>query len=422
MEVDGNITANRFYGDGSGLTGIGGAQCLSWNSSLRRLSISGCSGYVTISDYWEPDTDDQRLSIAGHLLTIENGNTVTLPDNVNDADANPTNELQTLGFSGYNLSLSSGGSVTLPWANNGSAYSYSFRNIGINTTTPSNDFVIYNASGTVEMDYDNISIFNQGAEKVNISASSGYSGWIGTKGPGDSFNAVVGYVTGYPDFGSIAVLNDGSNFRAGMQVNSNGTGTLYAEGPNDNTNFIATFLSSGYPNNGYASVNDQSGNWQARMYVNSAGNGIIEADSKSFRMPHPYRPGYDIVYACIEGPEAATYVRGTAELSNGTVKIIFPDHFQIVASENSMTILITPLSADSKGLAVVEKSTYGFTVKELSNGTGTYAFDWEAKCIRKGYEDFEVIQESIDNQIKGSLSKGSGQTDKVFLAPKSRDR
>jgi len=58
MEVDGDVTANRFFGDGSGLTGIGGAQCLTWSSSSRRLSISGCSGYVTISDYWEADTDD----------------------------------------------------------------------------------------------------------------------------------------------------------------------------------------------------------------------------------------------------------------------------------------------------------------------------------------------------------------------------
>ena len=62
-------------------------------------------------------------------------------------------------------------------------------------------------------------------------------------------------------------------------------------------------------------------------------------------MPHPDKPGYDIVYTCVEGPEAAAYVRGTAELSNGTVEILFPDHFQIVASENSMTILITPLSS-----------------------------------------------------------------------------
>lgn len=64
--IDGNVTANAFIGDGSQLTGIGGAQCLQWNNLTRRLSISGCAGDFFISDY------------------------------VNDADSDPDNELQTL--------------------------------------------------------------------------------------------------------------------------------------------------------------------------------------------------------------------------------------------------------------------------------------------------------------------------------------
>jgi len=275
---------------------------------------------------------------------------------------------------------------------------------------------IQDENGFVEIDYNSFLISSEGVRKVWLLDSIGYPGWIATKGPGDSFNAVIGFVTGYPDFGSIAVLNNGSNFRAGMQVNSNGTGVLYGEGPNDYTNFVATYL-YGYPNNGYASVNDQYGNWQARMYVNGSGQGVMDADIKNFRMPHPGKPGHDIVYSCVEGPEAAAYIRGTAELSNGTAEIIFPDHFQIVAGETGMTILITPLSADSKGLAVVEKSKNGFTVKELFNGSGTYSFDWEAKCIRKGYEDYQVIQESIDNQTEESKSINSGGIHNDFIAP-----
>jgi len=58
-----------------------------------------------------------------------------------------------------------------------------------------------------------------------------------------------------------------------------------------------------------------------------------------------------------------------------------------------------------------------FAVKELFNGTGTYSFDWEAKCIRKGYEDYEVIQESIDNQTEESKSLNSGGKNHDFLAP-----
>lgn len=45
------------------------------------------------------DTDDQNelqdISLVGHELTISKGSTVTLPDEVDDADADPTNELNT---------------------------------------------------------------------------------------------------------------------------------------------------------------------------------------------------------------------------------------------------------------------------------------------------------------------------------------
>lgn len=64
----------------------------------------------------DPATDDQTLSTnsAAGNISISGGNTVTL--NVNDADANPLNEIQTLTLVGRNLSISGtgGNTVTLP--------------------------------------------------------------------------------------------------------------------------------------------------------------------------------------------------------------------------------------------------------------------------------------------------------------------
>ncbi len=322
------------------------------------------------------------------------------PSSFDDADADPTNELQNISLSGNTLSLSrSGGSVDLPtggssWTDNGSEYTYSNRNIGINTSTPGTDFEIYNSGGTVQMGHNSIVINSEtGDKKVELTTLAGYPGWIGTYGPNTSTNTVLGFVSGSANNGSIGVLDQNSNFVAGMQVSSLGVGVLEAEGPNGNLNFLVTAL-SGYPNNGVAAVYDENNNWQARMYVNSSPQGVIEADIKNFRMAHPNIPGIDIVYTCVVGPEVAAYVRGTATLSNGNAVIEFPEHFQIVASEISLTVQITPLSADSQGLAVTEKSSNGFEVKELFDGTGNYSFDWEAKCIRKGYEDFQVLQKN----------------------------
>ena len=59
-----------------------------------------------------PGTDDQKLSLSGTKLSIEDGNTVDL-EGLQDADADPQNEIQKLSRSGNRIRLSSsGGEVT----------------------------------------------------------------------------------------------------------------------------------------------------------------------------------------------------------------------------------------------------------------------------------------------------------------------
>jgi len=56
----------------------------------------------------------QNLSLIDHELSIENGNSVILPDEVDDADADPGNEIQVLYISNDTIFLSDGGFVKLP--------------------------------------------------------------------------------------------------------------------------------------------------------------------------------------------------------------------------------------------------------------------------------------------------------------------
>lgn len=55
----------------------------------------------------DPATDDQTLSFNGSNLTISGGNTVNLNSLINDADADPANELQDLIFENNTISLAS---------------------------------------------------------------------------------------------------------------------------------------------------------------------------------------------------------------------------------------------------------------------------------------------------------------------------
>ncbi|NND32520.1 MAG: hypothetical protein HKN76_08010, partial [Saprospiraceae bacterium] len=91
-------------------------------------------------------------------------------------------------------------------------------------------------------------------------------------------------------------------------------------------------------------------------------------------------------------PEVGAYERGTGTLVNGEALIEFSEHYKIVANASTMTVQITPLEWDTYGIAVVEKTSNGFRVKELKGGEGNFSFDWVVTCVRNGKEDFQVLQ------------------------------
>jgi hypothetical protein len=99
-------------------------------------------------------------------------------------------------------------------------------------------------------------------------------------------------------------------------------------------------------------------------------------------------------------------VRGTATLQNGEAFVPFPEHFRHVANPATMTATLTPMSADTYGLAVIDKTSGGIRVKELKGGTGNFSFDWEVKCVRAGYEDYEAVRERIETPaLKPDIEK-----------------
>lgn len=60
------------------------------------------------------NTGDQDISIEDHSLTISNGSTIELPDEVDDNDSDPTNEIQELIYSNDTLKITKGSSFVIP--------------------------------------------------------------------------------------------------------------------------------------------------------------------------------------------------------------------------------------------------------------------------------------------------------------------
>jgi hypothetical protein len=201
--------------------------------------------------------------------------------------------------------------------------------------------------------------------------------------------------------------------KAFMDTTFYSAGRIGTVGSNGELNAQFTTLLN-YPNNGYVLVQDSTSTQQAAMYVDESGDGVILADTKYFRVPNPSQRGTEIWYACVEGPEAAAYIRGTAHLVDGRATVTFPDHFTAVATSKGMTVQTTPHSAESKGLAVVERSIGGFVVRELSNGAGTYDFDYTVMAVRKGHEDYRVIRPNTEGLPAGNVKGGKpGDADKI---------
>lgn len=242
--------------------------------------------------------------------------------------------------------------------------------------------------------YGSLSL-NNGAnwEAVTMSGANGPGYIIAHSGNGQKNVEIRPGFTSNTN-GLIRLYKNGLS-RITSTITSSGAGSALYQGDN-NTNNVLVTNPANRPDHGYVLVYDGNDQMQAGMLVNGSGDGQLFADVKNFRMPHPEQRGKSILYACVEGPEVAAYDRGTAKLVDGQVKITFSDHFKIVANPETMTVMLTPHSADTYGLAVVEKTNDGFVVKEFKGGKGNFSFDWEVKCKRRGYEDWKVIQNDAD--------------------------
>ncbi len=220
---------------------------------------------------------------------------------------------------------------------------------------------------------------------------------------------------------SRVLLSDGDQHFAKLNGSSGDGGTLSLYAPRDDgdetAELSADALSLTHGDigavmlvdgsaEGSLLVTDLSGTITAGIV---GATGTVHGLIKSFRVPDPENPGRMIQYASLEDPEAAMYLRGTAELVNGSAYVEFPDHFSAMAVPSSITVTLTPRSARSMGLAAVEVTGDGVEVSELAGGAGNYSFDYLVHSVRKGFEDHKVYlyKDAVAESSSGLLPAAS---------------
>jgi len=68
---------------------------------------------------------------------------------------------------------------------------------------------------------------------------------------------------------------------------------------------------------------------------------VLMARTKNFIIPHPTKDNKKLVYACLEGPENAVYVRGRVQGN----KITLPDYWVELVDSKTITVSLTAIGA-----------------------------------------------------------------------------
>jgi len=140
--------------------------------------------------------------------------------------------------------------------------------------------------------------------------------------------------------------------------------------------------------------------------VFSQGN-IGATGSKFFIEPHPTDASKVIRYVALEGPEAGTYFRGTAETRGGMAVIEVPETFRLVTERDGLTVQLTPIG-ELASLAVISEDLDRIVIRSSSD----VRFHYQVNGVRHGFADFEPISTSRifaprrpDERIPGYLSE-----------------
>ena len=210
-------------------------------------------------------------------------------------------------------------------------------------------------------------------------------GLVKLYGSENRLNGSMGSAGNNLELGSISLKNSRGESRVDLYTRYNAeesVGRLILRDLQGHYNVYMGHSDAG-TDRGEASVYNEINVARVGMKIKDDDHGNIWSDNHHSLSAHPTRPNTIIDYPALHGARPEVYVRGEARLVDGRATVKLPDHFQHVA-EPEFVVFVTPLAANSTGLAVTGKSPTGFEVRELNGGRDSYDFHWEAKALKQG--------------------------------------
>ena len=275
---------------------------------------------------------------------------------------------------------------------------------GVWTYDKNGNYLVNISSYVADATRPAIAIYKDGDTKGVLSVAPTKAGELVLYGPANRNIVAIGSVDS-PDY-----------------ANSGGVWTSDVNG----NSLVRIAVLNNYPNNASITLN-KDGTSKGAFYVGPNGKSQLFTDEL-------YVDGYAVLRATYESSvsesselrsasqESVCYIvendgsitlRGTASLVNGDVIISIPSDISEKINSSSITISLTPLSASSRGLAVVNKNNTTFRIKELMEGNGSYDFDWTLTALSSNNQlragERHIAEPAADflKDSKEGLGKGS---------------
>ncbi len=113
---------------------------------------------------------------------------------------------------------------------------------------------------------------------------------------------------------------------------------------------------------------------------------IGASGAKPFVEVHPTDPNKLIRYVALEGPEAGTYFRGSAETYHSMAVIPVPESFRLVTDIEGLTVQLTPIGAPAT-LYIVSQDLNQIVVHSSQD----VRFHYLVNGVRQTFKDWQVV-------------------------------
>ena len=413
---------------GTGSVVSGAMNIINWGSTSFFIKVemdfTGGTNYALMGT-------SQLLSVP-YALYAEKANSV-INDQVDDADANPSNELQSLSISGNTLSISNGNSITLPSSS------------GAGTLDQSYDFGGPGLGRSVNVDAGAVQLNVSGANAIGLRADLTNTGagliansnlssntFSAIQASTNSTSNVAAAITGSSSGGAWGVAGQvtntgtaqaavyGSNLRTtgghgvyGMGVNGVVGTTNYSSGYGvygENMDAIAPLGNGvGTAGKGYYGVlgEDRYLGGQAGAYGVFSTGDLGASGVKTFIIDHPKDPENKVLrHFSIESNEVLNVYRGIAQFnSQGEAIVNLPDYFSDINTNPSYQL--TPIGGPAQ-LYIKEKINHNQFI--IGGGQSGMEVSWMVTAERNDlYLQKNPLQKSVE------MEKEQTQKGKYFM-------